>query len=205
MTDTSTEQQVRVVLWGYGGEFAMGRVPNETWQWWSEQDEYHLESWMAGDLDESEVPEGHRFVESGCWYDCDDILHHSGIEMSSACGITVTDASTNQVLLESRSLDPDDLMDFEIQTECEDEFYACYQALGTRIFFAHTTEKGTFFDETITVSDRFDPTKLVMKYIDVEGICSLRTLEYNGQEIENNSGSDTTSKAFHVALIDSSD
>lgn len=202
---TADTREIRITLWGYGGEFVMGQVAPEIWQWWAQQDEDLIKDWATGDSDSSAVPEPYRFIESGGWYECDSLLHHNGVEMSSHCGITVTDVATGHKLLESLSLDPDDLMDFEIQTECTDEYYASLQPMGTKWFFGQSTEKGTFFDEQITVSGAFDPAKLVFKYIDIEGVLSFSGMSYDGQDIEDSVCCDTMGKGLNIALLDSAD
>lgn len=202
---TAEKREIRITLWGYGGEFVMGQVSDETWQWWTEQHEDLVQEWATGELDQSVVPEPYQFIESGCWYECDSLLHHSGVEMSSHSGITVVDVATGNQLLESRSLDPDDLMDFEIQTECTDEYYASLQPQGTKWFFGQSTEKGTFFDEQITVTGVFDPAKLALKYMDIEGVLSFSGMSYDGEDIEDSVCCDTVGKALNVALLDSAD
>lgn len=202
---TVDTREIRITLWGYGGEFVMGQVSEENWQWWAEQDEYLIKDWASGQSDTSAVPESYQFIEAGAWYDCDSLLHHNGVEMSSHSGITVKDVATDLQLLESRSLDPDDLMDFEIQTECTDEYYASLQPKGTKWFFGQSTEKGTFFDEQITITGAFDPAKLMLTYVDIEGVLSFNGMSYDGQDIEDSVCCDTIGKGLNIALLDSAD
>lgn len=198
-------QEIQITLWGYGGEIVLGTINQDSWDYWSQQDPDRLSEWVTGSLDESEVPEAARFVEPGAWYECDDLVHHNGVEMSSACGITVTDVATGQTLLDARSLDPDDLLEWQIQAECQEDWYASLQSRDTKCFFGQSIEKGTFFEAQHQISGMFDPAKIVLHYKEIEGINSLSAVFYDGEEVQDGGCCDTVGKAMHFAVLDAND
>jgi hypothetical protein len=184
--------------WGYGGEIVLGTVDRKTYKYFKENDvdlDEYATSWFD---DECEVPEEFRPFNPGSWYECDDIAHAGGVEMSEHCYIALIDSNENTVW--DHVLEPYMLEESEIEVECQEEYYA-FNTPDNIVFLGQSIEKGTFFDSEITLTAPFDPTKLKLVYEDVEGLSILSQVFYNGEEIYNDLGADTVGKSMEFKFL----
>jgi hypothetical protein len=60
---------------------------------------------------------------------------------------------------------------------------------GTVVFVGRSTEKGTFFEGDIDLTEPFDPELLTIGYDEIDGEEIVNYVDYNDQEIENSGGS----------------
>ena len=64
----------------------------------------------------------------------------------------------------------------------------------------YSSEKGTFFDGTITTYGEFDPTKLTLATTEfLNGEDTITEVEYDGQTIDNDGG-DTNGKGYYASV-----
>ena len=197
-----TPRDIRISLWGYGGEIVMGRINEATYDFWSRHPDDlsdYVYDW-GGTMD---VPADADFAPDGTWYDVSDICHESGVELSDSCGLTVTDELTGETVFETR-LDIGKLQDLGIDVECTDEQYAHQQPPGSYVFVGQSIEKGVFLENTVRITAPFDPAKLHLSYGDYDGweICSY--VEYDGVDIEGHDGYNTNGKSsdFRVVAVE---
>jgi hypothetical protein len=190
----------RIELWGYGSESVLGTVSREIYDYFEEND-IDLEEYATDDENTFEVPEDMMPFPPGEWYECCDIVHECGIEMSDYNNITVFDNEENEVW--SHNLDPIVLEESDILVEESKEYYINDQPDGTVVFYGQAGEKGTLFEGDIELTSVFDPTKLSFVYDDIEGSLLCSTVRYDGEDIDNIGGS-TTGKSidFSLTLVD---
>lgn len=205
-----TPRTYRVSLTGYGGEIVIGSVARETYEYFRDN-EIDVEEYAGGgwdweeDEDHPEIPEEHRFVEPGNYYDCDDVAHESGCEFSDHNYITITDENGNEVL--SCRLSYDELEKHGIEVEYSDE-YMCSDRSDTENtvgFIGQSVEKGTFFDGDLDLTAPLDLTKLKIYVSDLEGWELISGVTYNDEDIEGMDGYDTRGKSMEMKFWDTGD
>jgi len=175
-----TPRTYRIEMSGYGGEVVLGRVDRKVYDYFQKNKidiEEYARSW-----EETTIPENLQPFNPGSWYDCDDIAHECGVEMSDLCYVRVYDEHGEQVW--EHCLDPTDLEDSEIETEVFSEDYMDFQPEGTVVFYGQNFEKGLFFGGDLHLTEPFDPANLKFIYSDIEGWCVCNTIEYNGESID---------------------
>lgn len=186
---------------GYGGEIVIGKISQEAYDYWTEKnDEDDGETLYDydGDWDnELEVPEEFRIFEPGEWYECDDVAHENGAEMTDLNFIEVTDESGEQVW--SCSFSPSDLEDAGVVCEETSEVYVSDLPKGTCVLVGQSTEKGTLYGGEINLKAPFDPKNLRISYNDIEGWVLLSSIEYLGEDIVNDDYS-TDGKGMELNL-----
>lgn len=203
-----TPRNIRISISGYGGEIVMGSISKEAYDHWNQQEEDLLTDFVLDNMEQEQldrVPESARFVESGCWYECDDIVHESSVEMGTSGFLSVVDLSNNAVLLESASLEPSDLENFDIEVECANEYYASLLPPNAYCFFGQSIEKGLFFEAEFEIRQPFDASKMKLYYNDIEGVSRFSYITYDGEVIDDPGNYDTTGKGMEFTLLSSSD
>ena len=197
-----TPRDIRISLWGYGGEIVMGKIDEATYDFWSRHED-QLGDYVYDWGDTMDVPADADFAPGGTWYDVSDICHESGVELSGSCGITITDELTGETIFET-NLEINNLQELGVDVECVDEEYVHQQTPGSYVFFGQSTEKGVFLENTVRITSPFDPAKLRLTYGDYEGweLCSY--VEYDGQDIEGHDGYNTRGKGsdFRVFAVE---
>jgi hypothetical protein len=184
--------------WGYGGEIVLGNVDRKVYKYFKDNDvdlEEYASSWAD---DETDVPVDFRPFNPGAWYECDDIAHAAGVEMSEYCYIALVDSNGDTVW--DHALEPYMLEESEIEVECDNEYYASEESENI-VFLGQSIEKGTFFTSEIELAAPFDPTKLKLVYDDVEGFMLLSSVFYNGEEVYNDLGGDSTGKSIEFKFL----
>ena len=203
-----TPRDVRIQIWGYGGEIVMGRVSREAYKWWTNKSEeagVSLEdfagdwSWEEENADK-DVPAEARFITPGEWHECDNISHESGAEVSDLSGITITDEETQEQLYEFR-LSQTELEEHGVTMTCG----FCHDApedagRGNACFVAQSIEKGVFFDGTVRITRPFDPRLLEISYNSVAEWDLVSGVTYDGVDVEGTDGYDTRGKSWECSL-----
>lgn len=187
-----------ILCQGYGGEIVLGNVEREVYNYFVENDVDINTYALQWDDDECDVPENLRPFTPGEWHDCDDICHENGVEMSEYSHISIIDTEGNTVW--NHALEPFMLEESEVEVECRDEIYASFQKQGDIVFLGQSIEKGTFFSAEVELGSPFDPKKLKIAYVDVEGFVLMASLEYNGEEVYNDGG-DTRGKSMEFKFL----
>ena len=170
---------------GYGGEVVLGKLTKEQYDYWidhadreSEELHSHLfwDPWSDEDGNPITDDEDPRWL--GQWYEIDSEAHVCNA-LHDNCRVTVYDEDGNDVMEED---------DVEIASTT---FHDCEEGY---LLHAWSSEKGqVFYAEFET--DKFDPKKLKFYGSDVEGELFIDSVEYDGNELDNEGG-DTTGKAY---------
>ena len=203
-----TPRDVRIRVWGYGGEIVMGRVSREAYKWWTNKSKeagVDLEdfasdwSWEEENANKDVPPEA-RFITPGEWHECDNISHESGAEVGDLSGITITDEETQEQLFEFR-LSQTELEEHGVTMTCG----FCHDAPenagpGNACFVGQSVEKGVFFDGTVRITRPFDPRLLEISYNSVADWDLVSGVTYDGEDVEGTDGYDTRGKSWECSL-----
>jgi hypothetical protein len=189
----------RIEMSGFGGEIVLGVVPRETYDYFK-ANQIDVADYIADSDSYSNIPAEHQFAEGGAWFEVDNIIHESGVELNSSCVIQVTDADGDEVW--SSALDIETLINAGVTVNCLGDFYVHEQPDGTAVFMGQSTEKGTFFAAEFSSDEPFDPANLSLGYFDVDGWDISAAISYEGEDLDNEGG-DTIGKGnnYNFTLI----
>ena len=192
-----TPRTYQVIISGYGGEIAMGKVDPKTVAYFRKHfiDVENYAYNYADDEDDDAyvaVPEELRPFSQGNWYECDNIEHNSGAEFAGSW-ITVYDENGETVLEKELGFDLED-DGCEIECFCEENIDE-YVNDKTAVFVGQNFEKGTFFDAELELTEPFDISKFRFVYSEIAGWKILNCVEYNGEDLEGSDGYSTTGKS----------
>jgi hypothetical protein len=189
-----------IIISGYGGEIVVGSIDADQYQYWKDRDdlEDHCHDWD----NEMVVPESAVIVSNGSWHDQDDLAHWTGCEFSPENWITVYRRRDNATVLECR-LDYDELEAAGVDTEgfAHEEFYTEFDSSAQHAFMAQSVEKGTFYTGEIETSGKFDPLKLSLSMIDVEGWQLINGVSYQSKIVDDTGGYSTTGKSLDFRIF----
>jgi hypothetical protein len=183
-----TPRTYTIKLTGYGGEIVMGTVNRKAYNYCQEHD-ICLDEYIWGNL---EIPDEFQPFHPDQWYECDNIAHECGVEMSSACYVTVYDENEDEVW--SHCLDPYELHESGIEAICISENEIDDFSAGTVVFVGQSFEKGLFFGGTIDLAEPFSPKHLKFEFSDVDSWSVCNSVEYRGEQIDSMEY-DTTGKS----------
>ena len=187
----------QVIVNGYGGEMAMGKVEKAVVDYFKENRidlEVYASSWGdPGDDDYIEVPEDMQPFSQGNWYDCDNIEHCSGAEFGGAW-ITVYDENGNALWEKELGYNLEEDLGCEIECFCCEEVED-YVDDETAVFVGQNFEKGCFFEAELELRAPFDPSKFKFTYSELAGWSILNAVEYDGEELDGSDGYSTTGKS----------
>ena len=203
-----TPRTYKVRLWGYGGEYVMGTVDRKIYDYFRQR---RLDvsdfAWSDDYAEEQNIPEEMYPFYPGSWHDCDDMGHCWGVDRGAGT-IQIEDENGNVVY--EKSLD--DISGYGVDEENPeasepewhggDEVWIDSKPAGTVVFVATSSEKGTFFEGDIPLTQPFNPGKLALIYDEIDGNEIITGLSYDGTDLDNDGG-DTTGKSsdfgFYIA------
>jgi hypothetical protein len=187
-----TPRTYNIHIGGYGGECYAGTVDRKIYDYFKE---HKIDiSEYANDWDDRFVfiPEDLRPFTSGSPYDCDNLFHASGAELSDLNEIQVYDEKGNDHW--SCAAGFNDLEDAGVTVSESGGSELDDLEEGTVVFWGGSGEKGTFFDGEIELREPFDPKKLSVYYENCDGWWIITGVEYDGEEIDGTGGYSTTGK-----------
>lgn len=188
-----TPIKVQLLIQGYGGESYAGRVDRKIYDYFK-SNKYDLDEY-AGDWDGEwydRIPEDMQPFSPGNPYDCDDLWHASGAELSDSNSITVTDENGKDIW--DYNLGLNDLEDVGATVNEIGGTYLDELEDGTVVYWGGQGEKGCFFDAEFTLKQPFDPKKLTINYENCDGWFIVTGVEYDGEELDGCGGYSTTGK-----------
>jgi len=182
-----TPRTYTVNMWGYGGEYVMGTVSREIYNYFrSRRLDVTDFAWNSDYAEENNIPEEMWPFEPGCWHQCDDMAHVNGVDRSSGT-LQVCD-ETGTVIYE-RSLENIDGDEDSPQIGWGEEVWIDSQPPGTVVFVGVSSEKGSFFEGEINLKEPFDIAKLEIAVDEIDGNEIAGMVMYDGEDIDNNGGS----------------
>ena len=195
-----TPRNITISLSGYGGEIVMGTVNPAVARYWRARDDFeeYATSWDDDEGNFADVPEEFRFIRDGSWYECDDLAHSCGVEMSIGCWLRVTDNMTGKELLEIE-LDPEILDTAGIGIE---EFESVEVELSPTqaVFVGQNFEKGLFFETEIEITEPFDPAQLKFGFSTYDGWRVCNGVSYRDEDLDGQDAYSTTGKSSNYEL-----
>jgi hypothetical protein len=194
-----TPRNITISLSGYGGEIVMGTVDPAVARYWQARDDFeeYATSWSMED-DFADVPEEFRFIRDGSWYECDDLAHSCGVEMSAGCWLNITDDLTSETLL-AIELDPITLKSAGIDSE-EFESVEVETRSDRAVFVGQNFEKGLFFQTEVEITEPFDPAELKFGFSTYDGWRVCNTVSYRDEELDGTDAYSTTGKSSNYEL-----
>jgi hypothetical protein len=187
-----TPRTYSIYIGGYGGESYAGKVSKNIYDFFKEKkidlDEYATD-W--GDMF-ADVPPDMQPFSPGSPYDCDNLFHASGAELSNLNEIQVNDENGDEHWVCAAGLN--ELEDAGVTVN---ELGGCdFEDLpsDTVVYWGGQGEKGTFFDGEVFLKEPFDPKKLTIGYENCDGWWIINCVEYDGEEIDGSSAYSTTGK-----------
>jgi hypothetical protein len=187
-----TPRSYNIYIGGYGGESYAGKVDRATYEYFKENRIDIAE--YANDWDNlfSDVPNELQPFSPGSPYDCDNLFHASGAELTNINEIVINDENGNQYWVCAAGINEleDEGVDVNETGGCE------FDDLDkdTIVHWGGQGEKGTFFDGEIALTQPFDPKKLTVNYENCDGWWIINSVEYDGVEIDGSGGYSTTGK-----------
>ena len=191
-----TPRTYKIQLWGYGGEYIMGTVDRKIYDYFRAR-RLNLSdfAWDSDYAEENKIPEEMWPFPPGSYYDCDDICHEHGVDRNAGT-VQIMDEQ-DETIYERRLEDITGWEDSDGNPEPEwgggEEYWIGGQPVGTVVFFAVSSEKGTFFEGEIPLKTPFDIAKLELGYDEIDGNDIVNSVKYDGEQIDN-WGGDTNGK-----------
>jgi hypothetical protein len=183
-----TPRTYSIQLWGYGGEYVMGTVTREIYDYFKKRRLSVSDfAWNYDYAEENDIPEEMWPFSPGSWYECDDMGHVNGVDRNSGT-LQVCDESGNTVYEKSLE-DIDGCGEDDPEFSCGDEVWIDSKDPGTVVFIGVSNEKGTFFEGDIDLTQPFDSSKLCISYDEIDGNEVISAVTYDGEDIDNNGGS----------------
>jgi hypothetical protein len=190
-----------IQLWGYGGEYVMGTVTREIFDYFKNRrlsvSDY---AWDSDYADDHNIPEEMQPFPAGSWYECDDMGHVNGVDRNAGT-LQVCDEHGN-VVYEISLENIDGHSDGSPEISGGDEVWIDSKDPGTVVFVGVSNEKGTFFEGEFELKSPFDSSKLCISYDEIDGNEIVSMITYDDEDIDNN-GASTNGKSsdfgFYIA------
>ena len=195
-----TPRNITISLSGYGGEIVMGTVDPQVARYWQARDDFeeYATCWDTEDGPFVDVPDEYKFIHDGGWYECDDLAHSCGVEMSAGCWLRVTDDMTGETLLEIE-IDPEILDAAGIGIE-EFESIEVETRSDRAVFVGQNFEKGLFFETEVEITEPFDPAGLKFEFSTYDGWRVCNSVYYRDEELDGMDAYSTTGKSSSYEL-----
>lgn len=188
-----TPRTYTITISGYGGECYCGTVDRKIYDFFAEKKiDINQYAWEWNEDLWRDIPESMQPFTPGSPYDCDNLFHASGAELSDLNYITVSDE--NGATHWEQPLDYTGLTNAGVEIECFNEAIIGDCDPGTVVFWGGQGEKGCFFEADVELRAPFDPAKLKILYEDWDGWPIVSYVEYDGEELDGSGGYSTTGK-----------
>jgi hypothetical protein len=185
---------------GIGAEIVVGKVPTKAYNYFKKHkinlNDYAHDGSGINQFDVN-IPEDCRPFSAGEWFECDNINHSYGLEMSENSEITIT--TDDNDIVWSHNLDFSDLEDVEVETALEEEI-EINSRRGQCIFFGERVEEGNFGSYDLPLTAPFDPERLTLVYNHIEGRSILIGISYNHIPLNPSYDASTEFKAYAFSL-----
>jgi hypothetical protein len=187
-----TPRTYNIYIGGYGGEAYAGTVDRATYEHFKEK-RIDIEQY-ATDWDNlfEDVPRELQPYNPGSPYDCDNLFHASGAELSNLNEIQVNDEHGNEHWTCAAGLNELEDAGVDVNKHGGCDFDDLPE--DTIVHWGGQGEKGTFFDGEFELTQPFDPKKLTVNYENCDGWWIINCVEYDGVEIDGHGGYSTTGK-----------
>lgn len=183
---------VRMLIQGYGGEAYAGKVDRKIYDHFKEK-KIDINEYASSWDDEFDVPSEFQPFTAGSPYECDNLFHASGAELSELNEIRIEDANTGEVIWE-HNLSWSELEESGVTVEEYDNVSLDDLPEGEVVFWGGQGEKGCFFDAEFELRAPFDPKNLVIKFETCDDWSIINYVEYASEDLDGSGGYSTTGK-----------
>jgi len=199
---------IKFILTGYGGEIVLGKITKKCAEFWQseEMSDYFYEyvgspDWFAEENPEIKIP---KYATLGNWYEHDDRGHECGVSRDLAQLEIIEMDSIGWEANELDNIYYGNLREF-IEDHNEEGTMVQEEEIMPRskeytLTSVHT-EKGTFYEGTIDIKGKFDPSKVVFDICEINDDVLVTGIYYDGEYIDNQGGS-TDGKALDFDIIE---
>lgn len=187
-----TPIKVRMLIQGYGGEAYAGKVDRKVYNFFKEK-KIDIEEYASAWDDTFNVPAELQPFTPGAPFECDNLFHASGAELSDLNEIRIENADTGEVIWE-HNMGWSDLEDSGVIVDQFDDVDFDDLPEGEVVFWGGQGEKGCFFDAEFELRTPFDPKKLTIKFETCNGWHIVNYVEYDDEDLEGSDGYSTTGK-----------
>lgn len=187
-----TPIKVRMLIQGYGGEAYAGTVDRKVYDYFKAK-KIDIEEYASSWDDEFNVPSEFQPFTAGAPFECDNLFHASGAELSELNEIRIENADTGEVIWE-HNLSWSELEESGVIVEQFDSVDFDDLDEGEVVFWGGQGEKGCFFDAEFELRSPFDPKNLVIKFETCDGWSIINYVEYASEDLDGSSGYSTTGK-----------
>ena len=176
-----TPRTYTVKAWGYGGEYVMGTFDRKIYDYFkSRRLDFSEFCYNDSYAEENNIPEEMCPFSPGAWYDCDNLMHTNGADMS--CGsLEILDENDESIYCNELNCITDD----DIEINGGDEAYIHHHVTKHKaVFHGVSSEKGLLFEGHIELTAPFEKEKLTVLIDDIDGNEIMRGLQYDGEDID---------------------
>ena len=182
---------VTLSIQGYGGESYAGVVDRKIYNYFKER-KLDLEHYATDWDNEMNIPDEMQPFPAGSAYECDNLWHASGAELSDLNTIRISDENNNDVW--EHSADHSALEELGVTVNETGGAEIGDLDEGSVAFWGGQGEKACFFDAEFTLRAPFDPKKLTINYENCDDWYLITSVEYDGEELDGSGGYSTTGK-----------
>ena len=181
---------VKVMIQGYGGETYAGTVDRKIYDYFASRKLDITE--YGSDWDNAlDVPDDLQPFPPGSAYECDDLWHACGAELSDLNRITVEEDGTT---IWEHDLGYSSLEESGVTVTESGSTEIMDLPKGTVVHWGAQGEKGCFFDGELLLKAPFDPKKLEISFENCDDWYIISSVVYDGEEIDGSGGYSTTGK-----------
>ncbi len=188
-----TPINVRMLIQGYGGEAYAGKVDRKIYDYFKEKKIDITDYASSWEEKYDSIPSELQPFPVGAPFECDNLFHASGAELSELNEIRIENADTGEVIWE-HNMGWSDLEDDGVIVDQFDDVDFDDLKDGEVVFWGGQGEKGCFFDAEFTLRAPFDPKKLVIKFETCDGWHIVNYVEYDEEDLDGSGGYSTTGK-----------
>ena len=184
----------RIEVSGYGGEIVIGRVSQNVYDYFDENN-IDLEEYASEWDNDFGVPVESQPFPPGQWHSCDDVAHEFGPDPENTF-VTVTD-SDNNVLLDN--IDYPVLIKLGAKIDCDTVDTKDILEADAAYFMGQSYERGLFYSLELE-TDVFDVSKLTISTTTVDGWELVTNISYNGEDLEDLEDTSTDNKGHDFSM-----
>jgi hypothetical protein len=191
-----TPIKVNLYLQGYGGESYAGTVDRKIYDYFKQRRlDINEFAWDSDYAEIKEIPEDMLPFYAGSPYECNNLFHASGAELSDLNQLSINDENGKTVWEHNLGYSDLEEAGVSVNEGGGGEFLDLVNEDKSQvIFWGGQGEKGCFFDAEFTLTAPFDPKKLTIYYENCDDWYIITSIEYSGEELDGFGGYSTTGK-----------
>jgi hypothetical protein len=200
---------IKFILTGIGGEVVLGKITKKCAEFWQseEMSDYFYEyvrspEWFAEENSGIKIP---KYATLGNWYEHDDRGHECGVYQNAA---QLEIVEMDGIGWEANELDNiyyGNLLEFIEDHNEEGNMVQDEEIMPKSKEYTLTsvhTEKGTFYEGTIDIEGKFDPSKVAFDICEINDDILVTGIYYDGEYIDNTNGGGTDGKSLDHEIVE---